>query len=194
MKIGIDISQVAFEHTGVAWYVQRLVATLIAKSPSHEFILFGASLRRYDVLTQFVISLQKKYPHVHARIIRIPPMLLDILWNRLHIVPVEWIIGSVDVFWSSDWTQPPLMNAKGVTTVHDLVIFNYPDESNPVPHIDIKEGQFRANIVGVHKRRLYWVKRECARIFCDSEATKKDIMKFLSIPKERLDVVYPGYP
>ena len=194
MKIGIDISQIAFEHTGVARYVERMVTTLVEKSPSHEFILFGSSLRKSDILKQFAEILKNKHANVRSRIIRVPPILLDLLWNTLHIVPVEWIIGRVDVFWSSDWTQPPLTKAKGITTIHDLSIFTYPEDSNPVPHIDIKQGQFRANIVGVQRRRLHWVERECVRIFCDSIATKKDIMKFLSISEQKLHVVYPGYP
>ena len=32
MKIGIDISQIAFEHTGVARYVERMVTTLVEKA------------------------------------------------------------------------------------------------------------------------------------------------------------------
>lgn len=193
MKIGIDISQIAFEHTGVARYVERMVTTLVEKSPSHEFILFGSSLRKFHILKQFAETLANNHANVRSKIIRVPPILLDALWNRLHIMPVEWIIGRVDVFWSSDWTQPPLTHAKGVTTIHDLSIFTYPKDSNSEPHIDIKQGQFRANIVGVQKRRLHWVDRECVRIFCDSIATKKDIMKFLSISEQKLHVVYPGY-
>ena len=146
------------------------------------------------MLKAFAASLEKKYANVSSVIIPVPPILLDIVWNRLHIVPIEWIIGNVDVFWSSDWTQPPLILAKGVTTVHDLVVFTYPNDAHPEPHIDIKQGQFRANIVGVHKRRLHWVKKECDRIFCDSIATKNDVMKFLSISEDKLTVVYPGYP
>lgn len=194
MKIGIDISQVAFEHTGVSRYVERLVTSVIAHGSTHEYVLFGASLRRRHILQAFVRAIQKKYSNVTSVIVPIPPTVLDIIWNRLHIIPVEWLIGNIDVFWSSDWTQPPLAHAKGVTTIHDLVIFTYPQDASPEPHIDIKQGQFRANIVGVHTRRLYWVKRECDQIFCDSIATKDDIIKYLSIPKHKLQVVYPGYP
>ncbi len=193
MKIGIDISQIAFEHTGVARYMERMVIKLVEKSPSHEFILFGSSLRKSHILKQFAATLANNHANVRSVIIHLPPILLDALWNRLHIMPIEWIIGRVDVFWSSDWTQPPLTHAKGVTTIHDLSIFTYPKDSNPEPHIDIKQGQFRANIVGVHRRRLHWVDQECTRIFCDSIATKKDIMKFLSISEQKLHVVYPGY-
>ena len=41
MKIGIDISQVAFEHTGVSRYVQRLVTSILTKGAGHHYILLA---------------------------------------------------------------------------------------------------------------------------------------------------------
>jgi len=93
-------------------------------------------------------------------------------------MPVEKFIGPVDVFWSSDWTQPP-MSAKGVTTIHDLTTMKFPSEMD-------------GRIVQTHARRLAWVKKECQAIFCDSESTKKDVMKLLGFPGDKLHVIYPG--
>jgi len=93
---------------------------------------------------------------------------------------VEWFIGEVDVFWSSDWTQPPLVKARGITTIHDISFLRFPET-------------FDRTIPNVQKRRLRWVKRECAAILCDSEATKKDVVELLGLPQQLLRVVYPGY-
>ena len=38
MKIGIDISQIAHEGTGVATYVRNIVAALVHRYPEHEYI------------------------------------------------------------------------------------------------------------------------------------------------------------
>jgi len=173
MRIGIDISQIVYEGTGVATYMRRMVDALLKLDKKNEYVLFGASLRRR---TEF-----KKFVNNRATLVvaPIPPTVLDILWNVLHIIPVEWFIGSVDIFWSSDWTQPPLTHAKGVTTVHDLTTFRHPKEMN-------------ARIVATHLRRLKWVKKECQAIFCDSEATKKDVITLLRISETKLHVVYPG--
>jgi hypothetical protein len=178
MRIGIDISQMVYEGTGVARYVRELVASLIKEDTQNEYVLFGASLRKRDVFTAFAVSLDAK----NVRLVTFPfsPSMLDFLWNRLHIIPIESFIGPVDVFWSSDWTQPPLRSAKGITTIHDVSFLRFPDE-----HASI--------IFEVHKRRLVRAKKECQIFLCDSDATKKDVMKYLQIAEEKLRVVYPGF-
>ncbi len=109
MKIGIDISQIVFEGTGVATYVRNLVYTLVTNDTKNEYILFGSSFRRKNALYEFYNTLPHK--HLDLVVVSIPPTLLDFLWNKLHIMPVEKLIGPVDIFWSSDWTQPPLMQS-----------------------------------------------------------------------------------
>lgn len=96
----------------------------------------------------------------------------------LHIFPIEWFIGDVDVFWSSDWTQPPLRKAKGITTIHDLTVLRFPESFGDT------------NIVSVQKRRLAWAKKDCRNFFCDSMATAKDAQELLGIGNGT--VVYPG--
>ena len=177
MRIGIDISQIVYEGTGVGTYVREMVTSLLLADSKNEYVLFGASVRRRNVFQSFYTAL----PHARTSLVTVPfpPIVLDILWNRFHIIPVEAFIGPVDVFWSSDWTQPPLKRARGVTTIHDLSTMVFPKEMD-------------ARIVATHARRLGWVKKECKVVFCDSESTKKDVAELLHIPKEQLHVVYPG--
>lgn len=175
MKIGIDISQIVHEGTGVATYVKQIVAALVHEFPQHEYVLFGASLRKRNVFHDY----SKRIPNVRLVTVPIPPTLLEILWNRLRIVPIEWFTGSLDVFWSSDWTQPPLSEARGVTTIHDLSILKYPRESNE-------------RIVATQKRKLKLSAKTCTRFFCDSVATQQDAHELLGINLERLVVAYPG--
>lgn len=177
MTIGIDISQIVYEGTGVATYVRRLVGALLTFDKKNEYVLFGSSFRRKNEFQKFYDTL----PHGRVRLVTvsIPPTLLDLLWNRLHVLPVEKMTGPLDIFWSSDWTQPPLMHAKGMTTIHDLIALKYPAETD-------------ARIVAAHKRRLAWVKKECKAILCDSQSTKKDVMELLNISADKLHIVYPG--
>ena len=180
MRIGIDISQIAHEGTGVAQYVRKLVTALISQDTKNEYVLFGASLRKRDVFTQFVADLGGEKKGLKLVIVAIPPTLLTILWNRLHIIPIEMFVGHVDVFWSSDWTQPPLRQAYGVTTIHDVSFLRYPES-------------FVSQITDEQNRRLRWAKSECQLFLCDSEATKRDVKEFLHISNEKLSVVYPGF-
>ena len=182
MRIGIDISQIVHEGAGVAKYVRQMVRALVQSDSKNDYILFAASLRRRHLFYQYVHSLRKILGSRNVRlvVVPIPPTVLDILWNRLHIVPIEWFTGRLDVFWSRDWTQPPLGKAVGITTIHDLTVIRYP-------------ASFAKKIVDVHRRRLQWVTRECKKILCDSEATKNDVITLLGIPQEKLHVVYPGF-
>lgn len=184
MRIGIDISQIVYEGTGVGNYVRRMVTELIKRDSKNEYILFGASLRRRNQFFKYFNDIYHLSKRVRLVTVPVPPTLLDFLWNRLHIIPVEWFTGPLDVFWSSDWTQPPLSRTKGVTTIHDLTILRSPDSFG---------GGLR-NIVETQKRRLHRAVKLCSAFFCDSEASKRDAHELLGIPSEQLFVVYPGFP
>lgn len=174
MKIGIDISQLAYERTGVANYLRSLVEHLVSLDVENEYILFFSGLRRklpqYDFL--FAKNVTIKY-------FKLPPSALDFLWNKIHMFPIEGFIGNVDVFISSDWAEPPAKHAKKMTILYDLIVYKYPEET-------------AQNIIEVQKRKLRWVKKETAKVICISESTLKDASEILGINKERLAVIYPG--
>lgn len=193
MRIGIDISQICYEGTGVANYTKEIVTALLRQQSNDTFVLFGSSLRQKDKLIVFSESLKKKFSNIEYKIYPFPPIVLDILWNRFHICPIEWFIGDIDVFWSSDWTQPPLKKSQGVTTIHDLIVYTYPEESHKKQEFSFKKLSLKTNIVETQKRRLRHVVNECQAIFCDSESTKEDVHRILQIEGKRLFVIYPGY-
>lgn len=192
MKIGIDISQIVHEGTGVATYVRNIVAALVHRYPEYEYILFGSSLRKRHVFAEYIRSLPNT-SHVRLVSVPVPPTVLDWLWNWVHIVPIEWFTGPLDIFWSSDWTHPPLKRAVGVTTIHDLSILRYSQESHNISEVDVIGGRITANIVATHTRRLMRAAKACAVFFCDSEATKHDAHELLGIANDKLTVVYPGF-
>lgn len=191
MKIGIDISQIVFEGTGVATYTRNLVRELLRiNSGGHnDYVLFGASLRRKPILDLFAKDLQKEGLKFTSSFWLLPPTLMAEVWNEVHHVKVEKLIGKIDVFHSSDWSQPP-SRAKKITTVHDLVVYKYPESSQGKLGFRLEKLAPLANIVAVQKQRLAWVKKECDLIIADSQATKKDLIDLLAIPKEKIGVIY----
>ncbi|MDZ4228167.1 MAG: hypothetical protein U1E54_02895, partial [Candidatus Levybacteria bacterium] len=142
----------------------------------NEYVLFFSSLRRNF---QFSILNFQSNSNVQIKKYRIPPFVLDLLWNKLHILPIEWLIGDIDVFISSDWTEPPTVKAKKATILYDLIVYTAPDETDN-------------KIIETQKRKLKWVKKESDMIFCISKSTKKDAMKILKIEENRLKVIMPG--
>ncbi len=172
LRIGIDMSSVVYE-TGVSWYTRNLVKALLEIDKTDEFVLFGGSLRRVKELRNYHATVCGSSV---LKVLPFPPTFTDLLWNKLHIVPIEWLIGQVDVFHSSDWAQPPTKAYK-VTTIHDLGPLRFPEMSHP-------------KIVSAHKARLKWVAKEVDKIIAVSEFTKQEIVKLLGISPNRITVIH----
>lgn len=174
MKIGIDISQLAYPNTGVSNYLENLVLSLV-KNSDHKFILFFSSFRGNVPQSVLEITKQENVVLVQKKI---PPTLLNIMWNIVHKIPIESFTGPLDLFLTSDWTEPP-SKIKKATIIYDLIVYKYPNETDE-------------KIIKVQKKKLYWVKKESDIIFCISESTKNDVHEILGIEKEKLKVIYPG--
>lgn len=174
MKIGIDICQVVYKGTGVARYTERLIEGLLKYDTKNQYVFFFSSLRQ-KLDKKLEDAIKKKF--ILKKYI-FPQTLLNLFWNKLHIFPINYFVGNVDLFLTSDWTEPPSYSKK-ITVVHDLVFLKFPET------LDKK-------IVNVQKRRLNWVKKESHLIITDSFATKNDIIKLLKIPEKRIEVIYPA--
>jgi hypothetical protein len=178
MKIGIDISQLAYKNTGVANYLEQLINSLLKLDDRHEYILFYSSLRQ-KIPSFDKASVRSQNSKIIIKSFKFPPSLLDLLWNKLHILSIENFIGNVDLFITSDWTEPPSKKAKKATILYDLIVYKFPEETDK-------------KIITTQKRKLQWVKKESNIIFCISESTKKDAIEILGIEENRLAVIYPG--
>ena len=165
MRIGIDVTAGIYSGTGVASYYRSLVPELIRQGKDCEFVLLGYAMRRYSELK----LANKKF--------FLPPRFMEILWNKMHIVPVETFTGDLDVFHAWDYLQPPVKKAKVITTIHDLTTIKF-----PLYHHE--------STVEAQTHRLRWVRREADIVLADSLATKNDIVELLGIPEEKIKVVY----
>ncbi|MCL6096460.1 MAG: hypothetical protein M1444_02125 [Patescibacteria group bacterium] len=189
MKIGIDISQLAYEETGVANYLENLVQNLVDFDKKNDYVLFFSSLRK-DL--GFKIKDLRRNQNVTIKQFKIPPTVLEILWNKLHIMPIENFIGEVDVFLTSDWTEPPAKHAKKVTILYDFIVYKYPEETHNQTEFNPLKLVISPNIVASQKRKLQWVKKESDKIICISKSTVEDAKEILGIPQDKLVVAYPG--
>ena len=173
MKIAIDLSQIIYD-TGVSHYRENLVKNLLKIDTQNEYVLYGGSLRRLQDL-RFRINDLGITTKTTVKTFPIPPRLADIVWNKLHVLPIEKLIGEVDLIHTSDWAEPPT-KIKKLTTIHDLVALKF---ARVTPKI----------IIDTHKNRLKWVNKESARIIVPSMATKNDLIE-LGFGEERIRVIY----
>ena len=172
MRIGIDISQTAYEKTGTAAYLLSLTEALLRIDKKNEYVLFFSSLRgKMPYIKINDKTVIKKF--------RFPPTLLSLVWNKWHILPIERLIGDVDVFLTSDWTEPPTKKAKKASIIYDLIVYRFPKETHK-------------KIISTQRKKLRWLKKEESVVFCISQSTKNDVSEILGIPRDKLKVVYPG--
>lgn len=180
MKIGIDISQIVYEGTGVSRFTRGLTQAILDYDEENEWLFFFSALRR-----NLDVHLEERIVKNGHKLIKwlIPPTLLSFLWNDLHEFSKSYMLhvtglNDLDWFITSDWTEPPLPVNK-TTVAHDLVYLRYPET------VDLK-------ILTTQNRRLHWVKNESKIIFADSLATKQDLADLLHLDSKKIHVNYPG--
>jgi len=81
MKIGIDISQIVYEGTGVARFTSGLVDSILVNDKKNEWVFFFSSLRR-----NLDRSLEQKILSQGHKLIKrkLPATLLSFLTNDIH--------------------------------------------------------------------------------------------------------------
>ncbi|HNZ84255.1 MAG TPA: glycosyltransferase family 1 protein [Candidatus Woesebacteria bacterium] len=174
MIIGIDVSSVCYQ-TGVSNYTLNLVKNLVNLDKSNHYKLFYSSLRM-PLPESIKILGQKANVTIHHH--RLPPTLLQFVWNRLRLFPIEIFIGKCDLFHTSDWTQPPTVFAKTIATIHDLTPFLYPQWHQP-------------KVVNAHRHKMYWAVKKCRHLICVSQNTQSDLLKlFPQVDIKKTSVIY----
>ena len=103
------------------------------------------------------------------------------LWYRLRLqLPVQWVMGDIDLFHSPDFVLPPVKgNIPTLLTVHDLSFIHYP-ETLPTP------------LVKYLNRVVPWSVERATHVLADSMATKEDLLRFWNVPGEKITVLYCG--
>ncbi len=180
MKIGIDISQIVYQGTGVARFTEGLVKAILNNDKKNQWRFFFSSLRSELNKDLGEKILQKGHQLVKWKI---PNTFLSFLWNDLHHLSKSFMtyfscFNDLDWFITSDWTEPPL-TIKKATVVHDLVYCRYPET-------------LAKKIRKTQEKRLTLIKEESRLIFVDSKTTRDDLINFIKIDKKRVVVNSPG--
>ena len=178
MKIGIDLSMLVYAGSGVATYTYNFARSLLQYDKENSYCFFYSSFRRPKNF-YYLEELKKQGATITE--LPLPASVIRFLWNRNHILPVEWFIGKVDFFHSSDYLRPPLLKGtKGITTIHDLTWKLF-------PQYHTKE------VISHHERKL---KRTIALgdiIIVDSENTRRDLINAYSHIKKKNKLNYKVY-
>ncbi len=177
MKIGIDITQLNFEGTGVANYTYHLVKNLLKVNNKNEYRLFYSSLHKFN------LPAIQEFKKLGAKIYRypIPHKLLHFFWGKNNLLPIDFLTGKVDVFLFSDFLRPPVFyKTKGMTVVHDLIWNIFPEKHN-------------TEIIRFQEYKIKKTIDNSDIIITDSECTKNDLLRlYQQINKNKVYIIYPG--
>jgi glycosyltransferase involved in cell wall biosynthesis len=181
MNIGYDLTTlIEKKRTGISNYAYNLFINVVNLYKDYKFISLGIiPLKAYDTFKNLAIA---KKDNVFLKTYRMPSRLWTYifrLWSFISFPPIEFLAGNVDIFHSFDWYFPPAKSCKRLATIFDISTLLYP------------EGHTVANIAQ-HTNRLKAIKREADFVLTISQFSKKEIIRVLGIPEEKIEIAYPG--
>jgi len=173
MKIGIDCSPVLYKKTGVGNYVHNLLLNLAKIDKDNMYILFAQSLRHLDKkkITEY------NFEHKKVVGLRIPKPFLDLCWYKLRFPPIEFFTNEVDIF-HSNFYSPSMKRGKSIITIYDMSFYVYPELQTKAVQ------KFRSKVL-----------KSCdsaSKVITISNFSKKEILKYINVPEEKIEVIYPG--
>jgi alpha-1,3-rhamnosyl/mannosyltransferase len=177
VRIVVDVSPLSHPRTGIGNYVRGMVAGLAeAGAGAHELVAFGPSgPRGRRRIRESLAGLP-----VELRLPLLPrAQWWRSGWSRLGHLPVESVVGRLDVFHFSDWMYPAQRGGVRATTVHDLVPLRFPEWVEPAT-------------VRMHGPKYAHAARTCDRVFVNSRFTAGEVAELLGVREERIVVAYPG--
>lgn len=172
MRICIDYTSAVQQRAGIGRFTRELAGALLAARSPHDVVLL-----RPKGEARVAAGIP---PGAEVRTLPVTAWVAAVLWHRLRVpAPVEWFTGSCDIFHAPDYVLPPLRNAKGIVTVHDLGFVRNPAWSVP-------------SLARYLTRAVPQSVRRADLVLADSEATRHDLLAWLDLAPERVEVLYGG--
>ncbi len=171
MKIGIDCTSLPPNPVGAGNYIIQLVRAVTAFPSQHEFVIFAQQRGR---------ALIGELPgdRVQWALSTDMPPALRLLWEQVRL-PRAASSAGIDLLHSLHYTRPRFLSCASVVTFHDMTFFLYPE-------------------LHTRSKRIFfpWAIRMSARrseaIISDSESTRRDAIRILGIPPEKIVAVPLG--
>jgi len=167
MLVGIDASRaVAAERTGTETYSLYLIREMLWQGSRHRFRLY---FRDRSQVALFPPDDGRWEP----RVIPFPR-----LWTHLRL-SWEMALRPPDALFVPAHVLPLVHPRRSVVTVHDLGYLHFPEAHRPFERWYL-DWSTRFNC------------RAAARVLALSEATRRDLVQRYRVPREKIQVVYPG--
>ncbi|MCD6094334.1 glycosyltransferase family 4 protein, partial [bacterium] len=172
-KIGIDASFLKREITGVGRYLRNILNHLVSIDKENQYFLFcpGKIASDYQKMGYKIINTGES---------RFCSSKLYFPFWIFFTLPFALRKNKVDIFWQPHHFLPPFglfKKTKYLITVHDLI---------PKIDKDYRDFTYRLYLNLLLPQSI----KKSVKIITISENSKKDIMRFYNLPKEKIEVIY----
>lgn len=163
MRVGIDARLIFYQTAGIGQYIVRLTEALTELDREDEFVLFQSRKDR-------------------DRLVSAPNIVRRVLWTPSHhrfetsAMSAELFPHRLDVLHSPDFIPPTFTRCPSVITVHDLAFLLYPDFLTP------QSARYYGQVDVAARRARH--------IIAVSQSTKRDVMRLLGVPEDKITVIY----
>jgi glycosyltransferase involved in cell wall biosynthesis len=167
VRIGIDARKL--HDFGIGTYIRNLLRQLARIDRQNEFVIFCRPEDRETLasLGDNFRPVEETAPNYSfAEQVRIP---LAVRRER------------VTLFHAPHYVLPPLVRCRSVVTIHDCIHLMFP--------------QYLPNRLALSYARtsIALATRRANRVLTVSESSKRDILRFVDLPPDRIDVIYNAY-
>jgi glycosyltransferase involved in cell wall biosynthesis len=175
MKIAIDGTSIVHGTRAVCRHSKNLIKTMVRLYSDYEYKIFY--MDRKSRHRRYVKLPDGRF--IREYIVSAPGKILIPGWKYLSLPKAEWFIGNFDIFYATDLFFPP--SARGIVlgTVHGLAYYAIEDKLVKKETSSLKNG-------------LAYTLRHADYLLAVSNQTRKELIQFLNIPKERIYVVNHG--
>jgi glycosyltransferase involved in cell wall biosynthesis len=175
MRIGIDASPILKERAGVGNYTYQLIKQLSRLDRVNQYVLFYC--HHQDVRNR-VMKLEN--PNFESKTVRFPIKIMKMFWASVRRPKVDRWVGKVDLYHSTAFYLNPTSSGKSILTIFDVNFL-------AMRKFTLWSGRWHF----APKMRDYT--RRSHNIITVSESSKREIIKYLNVPDEKISVIYGGY-
>lgn len=154
--------------SGVHFFHENIMRGLIKKNIKFETLFFNFCGKNSKILRE------KKNYWIKDRVVQ--NKILHRIF--LYILPIEIFIGRRDVYVCDGWIPFTVFKSKKIAIVHDLMSKIYPENYKSIMKLYLY----------TYFRRI----KKADKIIAVSKTTKEDIIKYLNIPSDKIEVIYNG--
>ena len=174
MRIGFDAKRAFFNFSGLGNYSRNTIRQLGVNYPDHDYFLYTPR-QKGRILNQVLDNQQVVYPESRMS------SYLSSLW-RSYWLGSQLEKDGINLYHGLSNEIPfgiHKYDVRSVVTIHDLIFLRFPQWYK---FIDRK----------IYTRKSRYACENADRIIAISRQTKSDIIEYLGIPSDRIDVVYQG--